>query len=119
MNFRGSFIKEIDDLGEKTFPYAYEAQKGFEERQKVFDGISSVIKELAVQNGVVLDEKTLLCLLAEFGYQLGEVHGYFWDAAENFQPALVRAGIIRSKNYRFKVHDSVPDRHIWVRKSSS
>lgn len=120
MDFRGCFIKEIDDLGENIIPDSYAAQKGHEERIKIFNEITRVIKEVATQNRITLDEKTLIQLVAEFAYCLGKNNGYFWDAAEWFQPYLAQVGV-RWKNYKLvKIRSrSEYEEHVWVKKESA
>lgn len=115
MNFRGLFIEEIDNLGESLIDSDL---SNISTLKEIFDAIPNLIEDLAIKNKIVLDKKVMFALVSEFAYYLGK-YSDFWDAAENFQPALVRAGIIRYKNYKkTKIGNSGVNScdYIWVRK---
>ncbi|KKP80500.1 MAG: hypothetical protein UR80_C0029G0009 [Parcubacteria group bacterium GW2011_GWB1_35_5] len=115
MRFSNYFIKEIDDLGESFDLDPFLPQRGSEERERIFDGITRVIKEVATQNGTVLDEKILIRLTNEFAYCFGINRGRFWDAADLFQPSLAQIGVKR-KNYKL-IKESKNKEPVWIRKS--
>jgi hypothetical protein len=79
MCFEGSFIEELDELGERTLVGSIEELKKGDTQalNKIFSAISTLVKDLSTSNEVALKQDMFVQLMMTFAYLLGESHNEF------------------------------------------